>query len=61
MIDDQIVLMTKSKITRVGKRIREKLKNNEEVDEKDILDLQDYRISFQSDLKSIFKKNINRE
>lgn len=56
MIDDQIVLMTKSKITRVGKRIREKLKNNEEVDEKDILDLQDYRISFQSDLKSIFKK-----
>lgn len=56
MIDDQIVLITKTKISRVGKRIRKNLQNNEEVDEKDILDLQDYRISFQSDLKSIFKK-----
>lgn len=56
MIDDQIVSMTKSKITRVGKKIRENLKNNKEVDENDIRDLQEYRISFQSDLKSIFKK-----
>lgn len=56
MIDDQIGLMTKSRITRVGRRIRKNLNNNEVVEEKDIQELQDYRISFQLDLKSIFKK-----
>ena len=46
--------MTKSKINRLGKRIRKNLRENIDLEESDLFDLQDYRTSFKEDVSPVF-------
>lgn len=48
--------MTKSEVNRIGKSIRLNIQNGHEILEKDILNLQEYRTSFQKDLASVFNQ-----
>lgn len=46
--------MTKSQVNKTGKNIRKKIQNGDRIPEEDLLALQKYRTSFQTDLASVF-------
>lgn len=47
--------ISKSQITKLGVKIRRKLRNNEELTEDEIVRLQNYRTSFKNDLAPVFQ------
>jgi len=46
--------MTKSKINRLGKKIRKDLREGKNLEETDLFELQDYRTSFKEDISPVF-------